>query len=86
MRRAWLFGRAELAHAERETCDVGRHPDWGIGGERMRKIASWIIGLLDSMIDGGIFGAWLLNSSLGGVVWGALASAFTFACFRPWAA
>jgi hypothetical protein len=50
----------------------------------MREIASWIFGLLASMIVGGIFGAWLLNSWLGGGVWGVLAGAFTFACFRPW--
>jgi hypothetical protein len=48
----------------------------------MREIAAWIFGLLASMIVGGMFGAWLLNSWLGGVVWGV--GAFTFACFRPW--
>jgi hypothetical protein len=50
----------------------------------MRKIANWIFGLLASMIVGGMFGAWLLNSWLGGGVWGVLAGAFVFACFRPW--
>ena len=50
----------------------------------MRKIASWIFGLLASMIVGGMFGAWLLNSWLVGGVWGVLAGAFTFACFHPW--
>jgi hypothetical protein len=50
----------------------------------MKKISSWIFGLVVSMIVGGMFGAWLLNSWPGGGVWGALAGAFTFACFRPW--
>jgi hypothetical protein len=36
------------------------------------------------MTVGGIFGAWLLNTWLGGGIWGALAGAFAFACFRPW--
>jgi hypothetical protein len=51
----------------------------------MRKIANWIFGLLASMIVGGLVGAWLLNNWLGGCVWGVVAGAFTFACFRPWA-
>jgi hypothetical protein len=52
----------------------------------MRKIASWIFRLLASMIVGGMSSAWLLNSRLGGGVWGVLAAAFTFVCFRPWPA
>jgi hypothetical protein len=57
----------------------------GINRRRaMRAIASWIFGLLASMIVGGMFGAWLLNSWLVGGVWGVLAGAFTFACFHPW--
>jgi hypothetical protein len=50
----------------------------------VRKIASWIFGFIASMIVGGMFGAWLLTSWLVGGVWGVLAGAFTFACFRPW--
>jgi hypothetical protein len=49
----------------------------------MREVASWIFGLLASMIIGAMFGAWLLNSLLAGGIWGALAGALSSRAFVP---
>jgi hypothetical protein len=66
-----------------ETLRRGPSTDAGSAAshEKDSELDFW---LLASMIVGGMFGAWLLNSWLGGGVWGILAGAFTFACFRPW--
>jgi hypothetical protein len=46
----------------------------------MRMFVVWILGLLASMIIGGMIGAWLLRNGFLGM----LAGAFTFAGLRLW--
>jgi len=46
----------------------------------MRMFVVWILGLLASMIIGGMIGAWLLRNGFLGM----LAGAFTFAGLRVW--
>jgi len=49
----------------------------------MKRIAIWILGLLASVIIGGLIGAWLLDHKVA-ILLGSLAGAFVFAAIRLW--
>jgi hypothetical protein len=48
----------------------------------MRTLATWIFGVLASMIAGGAIGIWLADI---GVIWGTLAGGYAFTSLRLWA-
>jgi hypothetical protein len=47
----------------------------------MRSLATWIFGVLASMIAGGMVGIWLADI---GLIWGILVGGYSFAFLRLW--
>jgi hypothetical protein len=47
----------------------------------MLIVASWIFGVLASMIVGGVIGSWLADI---GLIWGTLVGGYVFTFLRLW--